>query len=102
MDREVNILESMIKIYCRDLHKCKEGLCEDCMELLEYSKERLQKCPFGKEKPPCSKCKIHCYKSNMRDNIKEVMKYAGPRMILKHPIATAIHYIKVFKNACFI
>ena len=85
----------MIEKYCRGVHKTNRGeLCNDCKELLSYVELRLSKCPHGEKKPFCSNCKIHCYKPDMRVKIKEVMRYAGPRMIFSHPIIATKHLIE--------
>ena len=76
----------MIKKYCHGKHGTKgEELCEECRALTEYALFRLEKCPFKVNKKFCSFCKIHCYKPDMREKIKDVMKWAGPRMIFTHP-----------------
>ncbi len=50
--RERETLEAMIRIRCRDVHRrAAGGLCEDCRDLLRYAGERLEKCPFGEDKP---------------------------------------------------
>jgi predicted amidophosphoribosyltransferase len=94
MTTEGRTLEVMIKIFCRGHHGNKEELCPDCRELLEYAQKRLDKCPFGENKPRCSDCTVHCYKPEMREKIRAVMKYSGPRMVYKHPVLTGAHYIK--------
>ena len=68
-------------------------MCSQCRELLAYAEARLERCPFGLEKPTCSKCPIHCYKPDMREEIREVMSYAGPRMLKKHPVLGIRHLI---------
>ena len=35
---------------------------------------RLDRCPFRDEKPTCSNCLVHCYKPDMRERIREVMR----------------------------
>lgn len=85
----------MIKKYCHGKHKAKRHeLCEECAELLEYVKLRRSKCPFGENKTFCSNCRIHCYQSEMRQKIKEVMRYSGPRMITTHPILAISHVLE--------
>ncbi|MDP3791669.1 MAG: nitrous oxide-stimulated promoter family protein [Candidatus Omnitrophota bacterium] len=91
MDREKRTIEAMIGIYCSGRHKSGENLCQECAGLLGYARLRLDRCPFGEDKPACSKCAIHCYNPSMRAKVTAVMKYAGPRMISKHPILTLIH-----------
>ena len=90
----------MIDLSCRDQHGSKDRLCDDCNELLNYVRRRLEKCPFKNNKPPCSKCPVHCYKPALREKIKAVMRYSGPRMIYRHPILTGKHYLqkKAFKS----
>ncbi len=85
----------MIGLYCRDHQhgavKRDGGLCIDCREMKEYSIVKLDNCPFGKNKPVCSKCSVHCYKPGMRKKIREIMKYAGPRMLFEHPVTALQH-----------
>lgn len=93
IEEERRTVEVMIRLYCRK----KEGnksLCPSCSELLEYANARLARCPFGENKKVCQKCTVHCYKPDMRNRIKEVMRYAGPRMIIYHPIMAIRHLIR--------
>ena len=63
-------------------------------EGVEYVKFRRSKCPWGDNKPFCANCKIHCYKPEMREKIKEVMRFSGPRMIFYHPVIALNHLIE--------
>ena len=92
LTQERATVRAMIQIYCKGTHQSKE-LCEECSGLWEYAEERLEKCPFGVEKPTCENCTVHCYKSDMRQQIREVMRYAGPRMIWHHPVMAIRHLI---------
>lgn len=47
IEKEKQTINLMINIYCRKKHKHKNGLCEDCQELLEYAHKRLDFCKFG-------------------------------------------------------
>ena len=97
IEREKKIIEAMIEIYCRNFHGFKEGFCHECEELLDYSHLKLEKCPFGDNKPVCNKCSVHCYKDEMKHKIKQVMKYSGPRMLYYHPVMSLYHFIdKIF------
>jgi len=89
--RERKTLEAMIRIFCRDRHGTTDGFCKDCERLLAYALKRLDKCPFGAEKPACADCPIHCYRPDMRERIRAVMRHAGPRMIWRHPVLAAFH-----------
>ncbi len=88
----------MIKIYCKAHHDIKENLCDECQELLDYALLRVNRCPFSENKPTCEKCLVHCYKPEMREKIRVVMRYAGPRMIWSHPILAILHLIDSSKK----
>jgi predicted amidophosphoribosyltransferase len=93
LDRERRTIKAMMTLYCRDRHGGKKALCADCAELFSYANQRLDRCPFGEEKPTCAKCPVHCYQTQQREKIRAVMKYAGPRMTLRHPILAARHLL---------
>lgn len=82
----------MIVIYCRSKHGSGKELCAECGSLGKYALQRLESCTFGEEKPSCATCPIHCYKSSMRIKIKEVMRFAAPRMLFLHPVDTFRHF----------
>lgn len=98
---EVETVRKMIAMYCNEIHATdKNQLCADCAELYDYAKRRIDHCFYGEQKPVCSKCTVHCYKSEMRDRIKTVMQYSGPRMMFKSPILSVRYmYRKIFKSS---
>ena len=98
MAREKRTIRAMVGIYCRDHHATDGQLCDECAELVEYAYCRLDRCPFGEEKPTCAKCPIHCYKPEMRTRTQEVMKYAGPRMVLRHPWLALSHTVDAMRQ----
>jgi hypothetical protein len=89
--REWKTVSAMSHIYCRDRHGDK--LCKDCQELLSYVNLRLDRCRFGEEKPTCAKCPVHCYQRDRREQIKVIMRYAGPKMLWEHPILSLWHLL---------
>lgn len=94
-EKELRVVTLMIKKYCKGNHGTKKGeLCSECKELLSYVELRRSKCPFGDGKPFCSNCKIHCYKPEMREKIRKVMRYSGPRIVLDHPVLATRHLIE--------
>jgi len=93
MEAESRTVAAMIEIFCHGQHGDKKGLCPECQELLDYAVQRLEKCPFQENKPKCSECPVHCYKPDMREKIRAVMKYAGPRMLYRHPILSGAYYL---------
>jgi len=92
-------MAAMIRIYCRDNHGSGGEICHECAELKVYAEKRLEKCPYQEDKPTCANCPIHCYKQDRREQVKAVMRYAGPRMIFKHPIFAIRHIIDGYKKA---
>ena len=89
--REWKTVQAMIRIYCRSRHGRRKGLCEECEELRLYAEKRLERCPFAEEKPTCVKCPVHCYEASMRERVRQVMRFSGPRMLLVHPILALRH-----------
>ena len=89
--REAKTVAAMIRLYCRGLHDGGGELCDDCRALHEYAMLRLERCPFRENKPACAKCTVHCYKREMREKIRVVMRYAGPRMLFRHPVMAVLH-----------
>jgi Nitrous oxide-stimulated promoter len=90
--RELRTLEAMIAMYCRR-HHGGEALCAECTELGQYARRRLERCVFGDAKPTCANCTVHCYKADMRERVRTMMRWAGPRMLFRHPLIAAMHMI---------
>lgn len=90
---EQRVMEQMIRLYCRKKEDNKE-LCPSCTELLQYATARLDHCKFGENKPTCKKCPIHCYRFLMKERMREVMRWVGPRMIWYNPVAAIKHIIR--------
>jgi hypothetical protein len=94
LGREWRTIEAMIAISCRDLHGGGRGhLCPECAELRGYAHLRICKCPFGPDKPTCANCKVHCYRPEMRERVRQVMRHAGPKMLLRHPVLALLHLV---------
>lgn len=97
-EKEKKLIPVMIKKYCRGKHGAKgKEICAECSELTEYALFRLDKCPFKANKKFCSFCKVHCYKPEMREKIKNVMRYSGPRMLFSHPVFAISHAVQMIK-----
>ena len=92
--RELKTIKAMVRMYCRGHGHAKgDSLCPACAELCEYATRRLARCVFGDAKPTCTNCVVHCYSPGMREQIRTVMRWAGPRMLLYHPILGIAHMI---------
>lgn len=109
--REQETVSMMIRLYCRknhvtgddsngspgnrkseDVDSKRDRLCPECRELLNYAEKKIQRCPFMENKTFCSNCRVHCYQSEMREKIRGVMRFSGPRMLFYHPFM-ALHHM---------
>jgi hypothetical protein len=88
--RELTTIEKMIAIHCADAHP--PG-CRECPDLRAYAERRLERCPFGDDKPTCLNCPVHCYRSDMRERVRAVMRSSGPRMLRRHPVLALLHLL---------
>jgi hypothetical protein len=96
MLREKETLIAMTRLYCKESKHIGakfgpaaksefRGLCGDCAALMHYGLKQLENCPHGTEKPTCANCAIHCYKKPWEEKMKAMMRFAGPKMLWKHP-----------------
>ena len=90
-EREKRMVSQMIALYCRRNHHTSGALCPECAALNDYARARSEHCPFMETKTFCSACKVHCYKPEMREKIRAVMRWAGPRMLPVHPVLSIRH-----------
>jgi hypothetical protein len=105
LSRELDTIGAMLRIYCRDHHRdalasaAASGadrsmdLCPECAALFNYARKRLAGCPYGPEKPTCANCQIHCYGPAQRERTRVMMRYAGPRMMWRHPWLAIAHIL---------
>jgi hypothetical protein len=91
--QEKRTIDAMLGVYCRDIHGTRDELCASCSRFRDYAHRRLDACPFQEEKPVCNRCEVHCYSRSMREQVREVMRYAGPRMALRHPWLSLLHLL---------
>ena len=90
--REKLTIRRMIALYQRGAPavSTEEGHYE---ALFAYAEKRLDKCVFGEEKTACKQCPVHCYQPAKREEMKQILRWAGPRMLWHHPILTVRHLI---------
>ncbi|WP_165062347.1 nitrous oxide-stimulated promoter family protein [Adlercreutzia sp. ZJ154] len=100
--REMRTISQMIAIYCAKNHSaairsktayCGESICAECAELDAYAVARTQNCRKMDVKTSCENCENRCYQASERERICTVMRFSGPRMISKHPIAAIRHLL---------
>lgn len=92
------VVSKMIRLYCRKIHHTTDGLCPECAALERYTHERSDHCPFMESKTFCANCRVHCYRPDMREQIRTVMRYSGPRMIFVEPRMAIRHLITTKKE----
>lgn len=92
LQREKHTIGKMIELYQRH---CPQALPDPAyyQALYDYAVKRLDRCAYGQEKPACKHCPIHCYQPARREEMKRIMRWAGPRMLWRHPILTVRHLI---------
>ena len=100
--REMTVISQMIAMYCAGNHSdaardetafCGEALCAECKAIDDYSVKRTRLCRSMEKKTTCEECGNHCYGRAERERICEIMRWSGPRMITKHPIAAIRHLV---------
>ncbi|WP_042013524.1 nitrous oxide-stimulated promoter family protein [Aeromonas fluvialis] len=96
--REKRTVNAMIRLYCQHHHQ--DPHCRHCRQLQDFAHQRLARCRYGHgHKPTCANCNIHCYAPAMRKQIQQVMKWSGPRMLLRHPWLTLRHLLDGWRKA---
>lgn len=97
--REWKTMRIMVERYCAGNHNTAHGICGECSSFLSYASVRLDRCRFGQEKPTCANCPVHCYAGQRREQAKVIMRYAGPRMLWRHPYLSLMHWVDGFRKA---
>ena len=110
---EAELVSQMIALWCRAHHDGAEPaagaaqvklnrraicLCPACAELRDYARARIERCPRMETKTFCSACPTHCYRPEMRERIREVMRWSGPRMLLHRPVPAIRHAITTIRS----
>lgn len=97
VEAHFDILKQFTEIYCRDHHGSPKGqLCQECRELLLYAKGRLERCPYD-PKPACKDCPTHCYKREMRDRVRRIMRYSGIYFVKRGRLDWLVKYFLLEK-----
>lgn len=96
--KDAKVLRAFIGIYCKKNHiekgssQFQDSLCSECYELLTYALIRNEKCPLD-PKPLCKDCPSHCYRTEYRQRIRNVMKFSGIYFIKRGRIDWLWHYL---------
>lgn len=98
--RDLRTLARFIRIYCRHKHSDepkrpprirgfdldalrirKLELCTPCGKLLAHAFVKRAHCPYS-PKPACKHCQTHCYQPDYREQIRQVMRFSGRKLVL--------------------
>ncbi|ABK97940.1 conserved hypothetical protein [Pelobacter propionicus DSM 2379] len=104
--KDIRLLTGFVRLYCAGHHGETSRvdvrlpadlgtvpLCGECGQLLSYAVSKRLSCPLEGEKPSCKRCRIHCYGDRERQKIRQVMAWAGKRMIMSGRLAYLWHYL---------
>jgi len=101
-EREQTVISQMIALYCAGHHDagsrrerahCGEPVCPACAALDEAAVRHTARCRRMETKTSCRACEHHCDPPAEAEQIRAVMRYAGPRMLLRHPVAAMRHLL---------
>ena len=99
INREKKTIQHMIGIYCHGQKHAVGKVCGKCRLLLHYAIRCINSCHYqAADKPVCGICPTQCFNPDMREQFNGIMRYAGPRMLLFHPILTTLHFCDALRN----
>ena len=93
IEREKQTVQKMIELYCHH-HLHQDTMPDEYQHLADYACRRLDHCRYGEQKTACKDCPTHCYAPKEREAIREVMRWAGPRMIWYAPKDAILHLLR--------
>ena len=109
--KDAELVVRFTEWYCRAKHKggcCRSSLfsegveagiygarvpllCDECAEFARYVERRTELCRQD-PKPFCKYCEIKCYKEDMAEHSRKVMRYAGPRSVFSRYVFRALRH----------
>lgn len=108
--RDLKVLLQFTAVYCREQHVSDRAavstaetelqnlplrrypVCSACRNFLLYALERRLRCPLA-EKPLCKHCRVHCYKPEYRQKVREIMRFSGQYLIRRGRLDLLWHFI---------
>lgn len=103
--KDIKLIGKFVEVYCVGKHGRAERsavvlpedlgtrkLCPECASFLQYAVTKRLKCPLEDEKPTCKHCRIHCYDRPRREKVREIMGYAGRRLMMRGRLDYIWHY----------
>jgi len=111
LNKDLKTLALFISLYCRHHHGQADkatpevkgldvesiagreiSLCADCRKLLTHAFVKRTHCQMD-PKPQCKHCPVHCYHATYREQIREVMKFSGKKMLFGGRIDYLFHLL---------
>ena len=111
LERDQKTLARFVEVYCHGNHSADQRstvdlkshdvtalagrpieLCPDCSKLLNHALVKREHCPMD-PKPQCKDCPDHCYQPTYREKIRQVMRYSGPRLLLRGRLDYLAHLL---------
>ena len=107
--KDLKVLLQFTAVYCRVKHGGDKSIvatsehelqrlplqkypvCRECCAFLLYAFERRLRCPL-EDKPICKHCPVHCYKTEYREKVREIMRFSGQYLILRGRFDLLWHY----------
>lgn len=93
IEKEKRTVRRMIELYCKH-HLKLDAMPEEYERLCQYAEHRLDLCRYGEQKRACRRCPTHCYAASEREQIREVMRWVGPRMLLYMPKEAILYWLQ--------
>lgn len=103
--KDIRLIAKFVEVYCAGKHGGQlrqpfplpgglgeRRMCPECAEFMAYAIAKRAKCPLEAEKPSCKHCRIHCYGSVQREKVREIMGYAGRKLMLRGRLDYVWHY----------
>lgn len=104
--KDIRLIGKFVEVYCSGKHGdavrtaqplpaglAPRKLCSECAAFMAYAVDRRLKCPLEEEKPTCKRCRIHCYAKPQREKVREIMSYAGRKLIMRGRLDYLWHYL---------
>jgi hypothetical protein len=102
---DIRLIGKIVEVYCAGKHGEAERdplalpevmgvrcLCPECAAFIKYAVTKRLNCPLEAEKPSCKHCRIHCYDGPRREKMREIMAYAGRRLMMRGRLDYVWHY----------
>ena len=100
-EKDLRTLRAIGCMYCKAHHassvKGPHGLCEECTATVAFTHERTKNCPYG-HAHNCQDCTTKCNRGQQQQRVKAMMRYAAPRMLLRHPLMTMDYLSKKLRK----